>query len=74
MQLTNGINRTSYHLSSLYIVYVPIARVYPSILLVNHIRGTDFNSCTYIFPTTHRIFVALMKNDFTRSKYWHLEH
>ena len=23
---------------------------------------------------THRIFVALMKNGFTRSKYWHLEH
>ena len=23
-------------------VYVPIARVYPSILLVNHIRGTVF--------------------------------
>ena len=27
----------------LHCVYVPIARVYPSILLVNHIRGTVFN-------------------------------
>ena len=26
----------------LHIVYVPIARVYPLILLVNHIRGTVF--------------------------------
>ena len=25
-----------------YVINVPIARVYPSILLVNHIRGTGF--------------------------------
>ena len=24
--------------------------------------------------TTHRIFVALMKNGFTPSRYWHLKH
>ena len=29
------------------------------------------NSCTNIFPMTHRILVG---NGFTRSNYWHIEH
>ena len=63
----------NYNLSSVdSCVYVPIAHVYPSILLVNHNRGTVFKLLYLnIFPTTYRIFVALIKNSFTRSKYWH---
>ena len=53
----------------LHCVYVPIARVYPSALLVNHIRGTVFKLLYINISNAHCIFVAPMKNDFTHSKY-----
>ena len=75
----DGTVMISDHWSDLY--HIPIAFVLSFNLIAHwpafkNYRGGGgshlsllFSKIVYIFPTTHRIFVALKKNGFSRSKY-----